>query len=91
MFSQVNGGLSDGYLVRNNFDATAGPRFGSSGHKLDLVANNRDEKRSNSRASRDLAFRGIAECQRPRHSVAPEFGEKTRSRYLLRLFAGRLF
>jgi hypothetical protein len=35
--------------------------FGSSGHKLDLVANNRDENRSDSRASQDLAFRGIAE------------------------------
>ena len=27
MFSQVNGGLSNGYLVRNNFDLTAGLRF----------------------------------------------------------------
>jgi predicted porin len=27
MFSQVNGGLANGYLVRNNFDPTAGLRF----------------------------------------------------------------
>ena len=27
MFSQVNGGLSNGYLARNNFDPTAGLRF----------------------------------------------------------------
>jgi predicted porin len=27
MFSQVNGGLSNGYLARNNFDPTAGMRF----------------------------------------------------------------
>jgi predicted porin len=27
MFSQVNAGLSNGYLARNNFDPTAGVRF----------------------------------------------------------------
>ena len=27
MFSQVNGGLANGYLVRNNIDPTAGLRF----------------------------------------------------------------
>ncbi len=27
MFSQVNGGLSNGYLARNNIDPTAGVRF----------------------------------------------------------------
>jgi hypothetical protein len=27
MFSQVNGGLANGYLQRNNIDPTAGLRF----------------------------------------------------------------
>ena len=27
MFSQVNGGLSNGYLARNNIDPTAAVRF----------------------------------------------------------------
>jgi hypothetical protein len=27
MFSRVNGGLSNGYLARNNIDPTAGVRF----------------------------------------------------------------
>ena len=27
MFSQVNAGLSNGYLARNNFDPTVGVRF----------------------------------------------------------------
>jgi len=27
MFSQVNAGLSNGYLARNNLDPTAGVRF----------------------------------------------------------------
>jgi hypothetical protein len=28
MFSQMNGGLANGYLARNNIDPTVGLRFG---------------------------------------------------------------